>query len=209
MRQPPEAGPLESGEITGLLHDVARGDRSAFDRLVPLVYEELRGIARGRLRLERPGHTLDTTALVHEAYFKLVGQTRVAWQNRGHFFAVASEAMRRILVDYAKQRRAAKRGSGAVLVPLDDGADQVADAWLSDSQAEELIALDEALGRLGGFNPQGARIVQYRFFGGMAETEVAQVMAISERTVRRSWSVARAWLRRELADVPTGATSLL
>jgi RNA polymerase sigma factor (TIGR02999 family) len=200
---------LESGDITGLLRGAAEGDPQAFGRLVPLVYEELRGIAHGKLRLERPGHTLDTTALVHEAYLKLVGQTRVTWQNRSHFFAVASEAMRRILIDYAKQRRAGKRGGGAVHLPLDDAAEQVPDAWLSEPQAEELIALDDALTRLAGFNPQGARIVQYRFFGGMAETEVAEALGLSERTVRRSWSVARAWLRRELAELPAGTMSLL
>ncbi len=199
---------MESGEITGLLLDAAKGNRLAFDRLVPLVYDELRGIAHGRLRLERPGHTLNTTALVHEAWLKLAGQTRVAWQNRSHFFAVASEAMRRILIDYAKQRRAGKRGDGAIHLPLED-AELVPDAWLSDADAEELIAMDDALRRLAEFNPRGSRIVQYRFFGGMAEAEVAEVMGISERSVRRSWTIARAWLRRELGDLPAGRTSLL
>jgi len=199
---------MESGEITGLLRDAANGNEQAFGQLVPLVYAELRGIAHGRLRLERSGHTLDTTALVHEAYLKLAGQTRVAWQNRSHFFAVASEAMRRILIDYAKQRRAAKRGDGAIHLGLDD-AELVPDLGLSDTDADELIALDDALHRLLTFNPQGARIVQYRFFGGMAETEIAEVLGISERTVRRSWTIARAWLRRELDDRPAGGSSLL
>lgn len=193
-----------AGVITGLLRDAAHGNREAFDRLLPHVYDELRGLAHAKLRLERSGHTLNTTGLVHEAYLRLVGQTRVEWRNRSHFFAVASEAMRRILVDYAKQRRAAKRGGGAVHLPLEAASSVAAAALFSEAEAEELIALDEALHRLGGFNPQGARIVQYRFFGGMAETEVAEVLGISERTVRRSWTVARAWLKRELGEFSLG-----
>ncbi|MGE0555330.1 MAG: sigma-70 family RNA polymerase sigma factor [Gemmatimonadales bacterium] len=199
-----------SNEITGLLREAARGNRDAFDRLLPMVYEELTRIARGRLRHERDGHTLNTTALVHEAYLRLVDQTRVEWNGRGHFFAVASEAMRRILVDYAKRQRAGKRGGGAVHLPLEVVGEQVgAESVLTDDQATELLALDDALERLAVFNPEGARIVQYRFFGGLSTPEVATVLGTSERTVRRVWSVAKAWLRRELDDAIGGATTLL
>jgi RNA polymerase sigma factor (TIGR02999 family) len=150
------------------------------------------------VRAERSGHTLNTTALVHEAYLKLVDQTRVEWQSRGHFFAVASEAMRRILVDYAKSRRAAKRGGDAPRLDLGSAANLPADSPFSDDEALELIELDGALDRLAAFNEQGARVVQYRFFGGLSTDEVAEVLGCSERTVRRSWTAARAWLRKEL-----------
>ncbi|MGE0439219.1 MAG: ECF-type sigma factor [Gemmatimonadales bacterium] len=191
----------QSGDITRLLHQAGSGTPGAFDRLLPLVYQELARIARGRLRYEASGHTLNTQALVHEAYLKLVDQNRAAWQSRQHFYAVASEAMRRILIDYAKGRRAAKRGGAARRIPLDEAAD-VADAnqLLSDDQALELLALDDALSRLAAFNPDGATVVQYRFFGGLATEEVAEVMGVSERTVRRLWTVAKAWLRQELAE---------
>jgi RNA polymerase sigma factor (TIGR02999 family) len=196
----PESG-RGAGEITGLLRDATRGDREAFDRLLPLVYDELRQLARSKLRFERAGHTLTTTALVHEAYLKLIDQTRVEWRGRHHFFAVASEAMRRILIDYAKRRLAAKRGGGAGHIRLDEAPEVAAppaDDAFSLDQAHELIALDEALERLAGFNAQGARVVQYRFFGGLTNAEVADVMGTSERTARRAWTVAKAWLRREL-----------
>jgi RNA polymerase sigma factor (TIGR02999 family) len=182
--------------ITALLEEAARGSREAFDRLLPLVYDELKRVARGRLRLERPGHTLDTTALVHEAYFRLVGQTRTAWSGRQHFFAVASEAMRRILVDYAKARRAAKRGGGRLQVPLEQAA-SVAES-LTDDQVDELLALDDALRRLADFNPRGAQVVQYRYFGGLALADIGRLTGMSDRTIRRAWTAARAWLRREV-----------
>jgi RNA polymerase sigma factor (TIGR02999 family) len=203
-----DPGSREPGEITRLLREAGHGNRDALDRLLPLVYDELSGLARRKLRFERAGHTFDTTALVHEAYLKLVDQTRVQWQDRHHFFAIASEAMRRILVDYAKRRRADKRGGGASHVPLDAIAEPAVGP-LSDAQATELIALDDALARLAAFNADGARIVQYRFFGGLSTGEVADVMGTSERTVRRAWTMARAWLRRELADTLTGGPSLL
>ncbi len=199
----------EPGEITGLLHLAAEGDRGAFDRLLPLVYVQLTGIARRRLRLERTGHTLDTGALVHEAYLKLVDQTRADWRNRHQFFAVASEAMRRILIDYAKRRRAGKRGGGAGHVPLDDAVDLPDHDVFTDGQAAELLALDEAMNRLADFNPDGARIVQYRFFGGLSNDEVAAMMGTSERTVRRAWTVAKAWLRHELTDALDGGPGTL
>jgi RNA polymerase sigma factor (TIGR02999 family) len=184
--------------ITALLDAAAGGNREAFDRLLPLVYDELKQVARGRLRLERPGHTLDTTALVHEAYFRLVGQTRTAWNGRHHFFAVASEAMRRILVDYAKRRRAAKRGGARVHLPLDEAGHVPAGESLTDGQVDELLALDGALRRLADFNPRGAQVVQYRYFGGLSLAEIGHLTGTSERTVRRTWTVAKAWLRREV-----------
>jgi RNA polymerase sigma factor (TIGR02999 family) len=202
----PAEGP---GEITALLQEASRGNKEAFDRLLPLVYDELKRVARGKLRLERPGHTLSPTALVHEAYFKLVGQTRTDWQNARQFFAVASQAMRRILIDYAKQRRAAKRGGSAHRLPLDEAEDVPAGALFSDDQAEELLALDGALTRLAEFNPVGAKVVQYRFFGGMSLEEVGELMGTSERTARRAWSMAKAWLRQELeGDLEGGGTLL-
>jgi RNA polymerase sigma factor (TIGR02999 family) len=198
------------GEITRLLQDATGGQREALDRLLPLVYDELSQIARGRLRFEQSGHTLNTHALVHEAYLKLVDQTRAQWQSRNHFFAVASEAMRRILIDYAKRRRAGKRGGQSPHVPLEEAGELVAsDPLFSDEQATELLALDDAMSRLAAFNPQGARVVQYRFFGGLSNEEVADVMGLSERTVRRAWTMAKAWLRGELDDaIPTGASLL-
>lgn len=200
----------EPGEITNLLQEAARGRREAFDRLLPLVYEELEKIARAKLRFEAVGHTLNTNALVHEAYLKLVDQTRAEWRSRQQFFAIASEAMRRILIDYAKWRRAGKRGGGTLHVALDQAGDLPSGSLFSDDQAAELLALDDALGRLAAFNPQGARVVQYRFFGGLSTPEVADVLGLSERTVRRAWTVAKAWLRRELdAAIPSGPSRFL
>lgn len=195
-----EPSPLvPTSDITGLLQQAAGGSREAFDSLMPLVYEELRGMAQHRLRAEPAGHTLNTTALVHEAWLRLVDQTRVAWHDRHHFYGVASEAMRRILVDYARRHRAAKRGANAPHIPLEAVADLVPHVgFLTDSLAEELVSLDEALERLALFNPQGARIVQLRFFGGLSNPEIADLLGTSERTVRRAWLVAKSWLRHEL-----------
>jgi RNA polymerase sigma-70 factor (ECF subfamily) len=196
-----DAAQHEAGDISQLLHEASHGRSEAFDRLLPLIYQELKVLARHRLRAERSGHTLNTTALVHEAYLKLVDQSRVEWRGRQHFFAVASEAMRRILIDYARRRLTGKRGADAAHVPLEDAQDVAnSDGALSDDQAAELIALDDALQRLAAFNPQGAQVVQYRFFGGLAHEQIADLLGISERTVRRSWTVAKAWLRRELGD---------
>jgi RNA polymerase sigma-70 factor (ECF subfamily) len=198
-------------EVTRLLQEASRGNREAFDRLLPLVYDELREVAHGRLLRERDGHTLNTTALVHETWLRLVDQSRVEWQNRAHFFAVASEAMRRILIDYARRARAGKRGAGARHVPLEAVGDlPLPESAMSEDEAEELLVLDEALQRLAEFNPRGARVVQYRFFGGLTLEEVASVVGSSERTTRRSWTVARAWLRHEVAQrLPGRRTSLL
>lgn len=201
---------MESGEITGLLQQAAFGNKEAFDRLLPLVYDELRRVAHGRLRFEREGHTLNTTAVVHETYLKLVGETRVEWRSRGHFFAVASEAMRRILVDYARHRAAEKRGGNASRVELSSVDDLLPpDALFTHDQAAELIALDDALKRLALFNPDGALIVQYRFYGGLSTEEIADLLGNSERSVRRAWTVARAWLRRELDDTIVAGSMLL
>ena len=185
----------KTGAVTLLLEQVTRGERAAVDELLPLVYDDLREIARGHLLGENRGHTLNTTALVHEAYIKLADQDRTTWQNRLHFFGVASIAMRRILLTWAERRRAQKRGGGALHIPLDD-----VENVLGDSEAEEIIALNEALDRLADFNPRGAEVVTHRFFGGLTHDEIAQLLGTSAITVRRSWGVARSWLRRELRD---------
>ena len=183
--------------ITEALCALRGGAPDAMDRLAPLVYEQLKRIARRQLRAEPIGHTLSTTALVHEAYLKLVDQTRADWQDRGHFYAVASGAMRRILVDYARRYRAARRGGdvdGAPVrpVPLDDTEIPI------DDRAEALVALDEALERLGRFDERQARVVECRFFGGLTEEETAAALGISQRTVAREWVTARGWLYQEL-----------
>lgn len=180
-------------DITGLLREGARGEEGALGRLLPLVYDDLRAIAHRRLRSEREGHTLNTTALVHEAYVRLVDQTRVQWRDRAHFFGVAAEAMRRILVDYARRRAAEKRGAGQDPLPLDDVEIAVAE------RADQLVALDAALARLEAIDERLARVVLYRFFGGLSEEEIAELVGVTPRTVRRDWVKARGWLYRELA----------
>ena len=188
---------IESGAdtrpVTEVLRQARSGDQDALNRLMVLVYEELHAMAHRKLSFEGTGHTLQTTALVHEAYLKLVDQRSVDWQNRTHFFAVAALAMRRILVNHAETRRAAKRGGGAIAVPLED-----ANVAAADVRDDQLLALDEALTRLAQFNERGARVVEYRFFGGLGYDEIAATMGVSAITVRRSWETARAWLRREL-----------
>lgn len=188
-------------DVTSLLVEAQGGRRDALDRLLPAVYDELRRIASGRLRFERVGHTLNATALVHEAYVKLVDQSRVQWQGRSHFFAVASEAMRRILVNHARHRNAQRRGGGAHHLPLDE-----AEVFSSDAQSLEIEALGEALDRLEGFDHRGASVVTYRFFGGLKNEEIAEVLGVSPVTVRRSWRSARAWLKTQLGnDAPLSA----
>lgn len=192
-----EPSPEDPEAITEALCALRNGAPDAMDRLVPLVYEQLRRIAHLQLRAEPVGHTFSTTALVHEAYLKLVDQTRAEWQDRGHFFAVASGAMRRILVDYARRYRAARRGGGdngapARPVPLDDTEIPVAE------RADALVALDEALERLGQLDARQARVVECRFFGGLTEEETAAALGISQRTVAREWVTARGWLYQEL-----------
>jgi RNA polymerase sigma factor (TIGR02999 family) len=184
----PDAGP-----ITDLLLQVGVGDASAMDRLFPLVYDELRRAARRALRRERPDHTLGTTGLVHEAYLKLVDQSRVGWRDRAHFFAVAALAMRRILVDYARRQRRAKRGGGGAVISLDESLVSL------DERAENLVALDEALTRLGQLNPRLSSVVECRFFGGLTEDEIAEALGVTVRTVKRDWAKARGWLYQELS----------
>jgi RNA polymerase sigma factor (TIGR02999 family) len=177
----------------------ASGDRQAFNDLVPLVYEQLRAMATGRLAAETTGHTLTPTALVHEAYLRLAAHDRVEWHSRSHFFAVAALAMRRILSNHARDRTRAKRGAGAVRLDLDDAERLGATAIdPGNEQAEELVALDDALERLRAFNPEGAEVVTYRFFGGLQFREMSEVIGVSEATVRRRWTAARAWLRKEV-----------
>jgi RNA polymerase sigma factor (TIGR02999 family) len=181
-------------DITRLLQRHHQGERAAFDEMVPLVYERLRVIARGQLaRAGRRGRTLDTTALVQEAYLQLVGEHGVDWQDRGHFFAVCARAMRRILVDYARERAAAKRGGGLVPVTLE--ADMVA----ADGDAGQVLAIDNALKGLEEFNPRLARVVECRYFAGMTEEETARALDASLRTVQRDWMRARAWLLKALS----------
>lgn len=204
----PPSDATPPGEITRLLQQASAGDQHAFGRLVTLVYGELNALAHRRLLAEGIGHSLNTTALVHEAYLKLVDQTRAEWHNREQFFAVAAEAMRRILIDHARRRHRTKRGGHQEHVPLDEAEDTPIANLVSDDDAEALLALDEALDRLAAFNPQGARIVQLRFFGGLTNEEAATVLQSSERTVRRAWTAARAWLRRELASRSGGRVSL-
>lgn len=180
-------------DITQLLGAASSGDRSALDALFPLVYDELRRLARRQLQHERPGHTLDTVALVNEAYLKLVDQGNVRWQNRAHFFAISARAMRTILVDYARARNAAKRGGGGAVVPLSE-----VEELLSDDQAEHVEALDDALRHLASVNAEASRVVECLYFGGLTLEETAEALGLSVATVRRRWSFAKAWLGREL-----------
>jgi RNA polymerase sigma-70 factor, ECF subfamily len=175
-------------EVTRLLIRLMDGERAVLDDLLPLVYAELRRLAAGYLRHERPGHTLQPTALVHEAYLRLVDQTQVQWQNRAHFFGVAAQMMRRILVDHARSQQAEKRGGDIQKLALDENID------VSGERAAELIALDEALARLAELDPQKSRIVELRFFGGLSVEETAEVLGVSAPTVKRQWRMAKAWL---------------
>jgi RNA polymerase sigma factor (TIGR02999 family) len=177
--------------ITDLLLQLRGGSPEAMERLFALVYEELRRVAHRQLQRERPGHTLGTTGLVHEAYLKLVDQTRVEWQDRAHFFRVASWAMRRILVDYARRYRAVRRGGGLQHVSLEEGA-AIAE------RSETLLALDEALERLAAMSERLSQVVECRYFGGLTEAETAEALGVTTRTVQRDWAKARGWLYLEL-----------
>ncbi len=183
----------DSGDITQLLIAARDGERSAMDELFPLVYDELRGMAHGRLRRRQPGQTLNTTALVHEAYLKLIDQTRAQYNDRSHFLAVASVAMRHILVDYARRRTAGKRGGPERDVTLDDLQPGII------ARAEEILAIHQALESLAELNERLARLVELRFFGGLSVAETAEVLEVSERTVKRDWRKARAFLYRTLS----------
>lgn len=181
-----------TGEFTRMLVRVREGDEGAFNEILPYVYGELKQIAHRQLQRERSGHTLSTTALVHEAYLRLLGHENVEWQDRAHFRAVAAQAMRRILVDYARRRYAQKRGGRKQPLTLDEKAIAV------EAQAEMLVTLDQAMTRLEALNARLCRVVEYRFFGGLTEVEIASVLDVSDRTVRRDWVKARAWLFKEI-----------
>jgi RNA polymerase sigma factor (TIGR02999 family) len=181
-----------SGDVTELLRGLRTGDHEAEGKLLDAVYGQLHRMAVCFMRQERPDHTLQATALIHEAYVSLVDQSGKNWQNRAHFFGVAAQVMRRILVDYARQHRTAKRGGAQQKVTLEDVL------LLTDAQSDELLALDEALSRLSHFDPRRCRVVELRFFGGLDEEEVAEVLGVSSRTVKRDWTVAKAWLSAEL-----------
>lgn len=183
-------------KITEALRQLSQGHSEAMDRLMPMVYDELRRIAHVQLRNERIGHTLDTTGLVHEAYLKLLDVTELQWQDRAHFYAMASRLMRRILVDYARARTRHKRGGDAVHVPLDEAVD------VPVGRAEELIALDEALVRLEALNERQARVVEYRCFAGLSVEETAEALGTSPATVKRDWAFCRAWLNQQLGTEP-------
>jgi len=183
----------DSQNITEMLAGYARGDKEALDQLMPVVYEELRRQAARYLRREQPGHTLQTTALIHEAYVRLVDQRNVQWQNRAHFFGIAAQLMRRILVDHARAKKRVKRGGSDVRVSLAD-----ADVAVK-GQELDVVAVDEALQRLAALDEQQSRVVELRFFSGLTVEETAEVMGISKATVKRDWAMAKAWLHRELS----------
>ncbi|MEP6955934.1 MAG: sigma-70 family RNA polymerase sigma factor [Chthoniobacterales bacterium] len=186
--------PPHSQEATQLLIDWSKGNREAAAGLMPLVYDELRRLARGYLQRERSDHTLQATGLVHEAYLRLVDQTTTTWQSRAHFFGVAAQLMRRILVDHARRHRTGKRGGALEKVVFDEALAP------SVSRDLDLIALDDALQDLAALNPQHSQIVELRYFGGMTIEEVAEVLDVSPRTVQREWRMARAWLRRQISS---------
>jgi RNA polymerase sigma factor (TIGR02999 family) len=179
-------------EVTGLLLDWSNGDRAAYDKLVPLVHQELHRLAHHYMSRERPGHTLQTTALVDEAYLRLIDQKDVRWQSRTHFFAIAAELMRRILVDYARSHARVKRGGGAQMVSLDEAA------LVSGERSTDLVALDEALTKLAEIDPRKSRVVELRFFGGLDVKETAEVLDVHPNTVIKDWSLAKAWLHSRI-----------
>lgn len=180
-------------DVTQLLVAWRNGDQDARDELMPLVYQELHRLAHHYMSRERPGHTLQTSALVNEAFMRLVDQTDVQWQNRAHFFGIAAQMMRRILVDYARNRRYAKRGGGAGQVSLDE------ELIVSEGRSAEVVALDDALQGLANVDQRKSQVVELRFFGGLSIEETADVLGVSPGTVMRDWTLAKAWLRREMA----------
>jgi RNA polymerase sigma factor (TIGR02999 family) len=183
---------LSQRQVTQLLLDWSEGDQEALNRLIPLVHQELKRLARHYMRRERAGHTLQTSALVNEAYIQLIDYKRVQWKDRAHFLAVAAQVMRRILIDYARNRQSLKRGAGARKVSLDEAA------TLADERAAEMIALDEALTSLAELDPRKSQIVELRYFGGLEIEETAHVINVSPATVKREWAAARLWLHREI-----------
>ena len=194
-KEPTAASDPSPGEVTALLLAWGAGDREALQKLIPLVYGDLRRRAAGYLRKERAGHTLQPTALVNEAYLKLVDQTRVKWENRAHFLAVASRAMREVLVDYARRHRADRRGSGETRVALHDGS------AVTLPRSLDLLALDVALDRLSALDERQGKLVELRVFGGLTIEEAAEALGISPATVSREWKHAEAWLAREMSGL--------
>ena len=190
MTKPP---PPKPHEITELLEQWSGGNQAALDKLYPLVYEELRRLARSYMRREPKGHTLQTTALINEAYVRLVDQHQVHWQNRSHFFAISAQIMRRILVDHARRRLHAKRGGGARKISLDEVM------IVAKERSEEVLMLDEALANLARVDPRRSQVVELRYFAGLNNTQIASVLKISENTVMRDWNLARAWLHQRLS----------
>jgi len=187
-----DAASVSQQRVTELLVRWSQGDDAALAELTPLVYEELRRLAHRQMGGERPGHTLQTTALVNEAYLRLADQTNPCWQNRAHFFAVAARAMRQILVSYARSQQSQKRGGGALKVDLDEAA------LLSPEESKEIVDLHEALEQLSALDSRKAQVVELKYFGGLNYDEIAEVLKISPVTVRRDWKFARAWLYKEL-----------
>ncbi len=183
----------QTQKITELLHEWSDGDGTALDELFPLVYDELHRQAARHLRRERQDHTLQTTALIHEAYLKLIDQREVNWESRTHFFAIAAQMMRRILIDYARAKHREKRGGDAVNLPLEEAA-----LIVSDDKSIDLIALDEALNRLAKIDAQQVRVIELRYFSGLSLEETAEALKVSRTTVANDWAVAKAWLHREL-----------
>ena len=186
-------------DITRLLRELSEGRREAFDRLVPVVYDELRQVAHRQLRGERAGHTLSTTALVHEAYLRLLNVEQMEWIDRAHFFGTAARVMRRVLIDYARARGRDKRGGGAIRVSLAEAIDE------RSAPEDDLLDLDAALSRLEALSERQCRVVECRCFGGLSVEETAAALGVSEATVKRDWSFARAWLNRELGRTTDGA----
>jgi RNA polymerase sigma factor (TIGR02999 family) len=185
--------PPPGHQVTQLLVRWREGDQRAFDALMSLVYDDLRRLASHHMRGERPRHTLQTSALVNEAYLRLAGHEQIQWQDRAHFFAVAAQAMRRVLVDHARRRGNRKRGGDAHKVELDEAL------VVSDERAAEVVALDDALARLAEVAPRKSQLVELRFFGGLSIEETAEVLGVSPGTVMRDWTFAKAWLRKEIA----------
>lgn len=183
-----------AGEVTQWLRRLQDGDEVALEQLMPLLYDELRQIARRQLRNERPGHTLATTDLVNEAYLRLVNQRRLLAEDRPQFFAIAATTMRRILVDYARARKRLKRGGGEEALPLDE-----AENFMSSDEAEEVLAIDAALERLARMEPRAVQVVECRFYSGLTIDETATALGVSTKTVQRDWTAARAWLKKEIA----------
>jgi len=185
--------PTAPGQISSLLHDLRKGDAAAASRLLPIVYKELRRLAAHYMRNEKPGQTIQPTELVHEAYLRLVGQEQIEWQGRSHFLAMAATSMRRILVDRARKKLAEKHGGGGEKIRIDEAL------VFTPQKSKDIVALDDALNLLEQLSPRQARVVELRFFGGMEMEEIAKIQGVSLRTVKQDWSLARAWLHREIS----------